>query len=148
MILYIGDEILMSTGISCHFGDLLQVSKKSLWSLILYIFSWFLYMYIARGKGRQPPPPRGQRFDVKRNVLSLHSFVASFKKNLFKFWFLYILFSWFNTCILPRGRDRQPPDSPQGTKVWLQQKGLITLPIVANFKKSLWSLILYIFFMI
>ena len=25
-----GDEILMSTGTSCHFGHLLQVSKKSL----------------------------------------------------------------------------------------------------------------------
>ena len=30
----LGDEILISTGTSCHFGHLLQVSKKSLWSLI------------------------------------------------------------------------------------------------------------------
>ena len=35
-------------------------------------------MYIAAGKGQTPP--RGQSFDVNRNVLSLHSFVASFKK--------------------------------------------------------------------
>ena len=34
---------------------LLQVSKKYLWSLILYIFCLFLYMYISPGKGRQPP---------------------------------------------------------------------------------------------
>ena len=37
-----------------------------------------LYMYIAPGQGQKDP--RGQSFDVNRNVLSLHSFVASFKK--------------------------------------------------------------------
>ena len=36
-----------------------------------------LYMYIAPGQGQIAP--RGQSFDVNRNVLSLHSFVASFK---------------------------------------------------------------------
>ena len=37
-----------------------------------------LYMYIAPGQGQTTP--RGQSFDVNRNVLSLHSFVASLKK--------------------------------------------------------------------
>ena len=32
------DKILMSTETSCHFGHLIQVSKKPLCSLILYIF--------------------------------------------------------------------------------------------------------------
>ena len=41
-----------------------------------------LYMYIATGQGQTAP--RGQSFDVNRNVLSLHSFVASFKTNVFK----------------------------------------------------------------
>ena len=36
-----GDKMLMSTERPYHFIHLLQVSKKSLWSLILYIFSWF-----------------------------------------------------------------------------------------------------------
>ena len=31
----LGDDIFMSTGTSCHFGYLLQVKKKSLWSLTL-----------------------------------------------------------------------------------------------------------------
>ena len=35
-----------------------------------------LYMYIA--PGQRQTAPRGQSFDVNRNVLSLHSFVASF----------------------------------------------------------------------
>ena len=123
-----GGKILISTETSCHFGHLLQVSKKSLWSLTLYNFFhdfihvyspgagddnplgkkfrcqqehlvtsvicckfqknlfevWFytivfmiLYMYIAPGQGQTAR--RGQSFDVNRNVLSLHSFVASFK---------------------------------------------------------------------
>ena len=40
-----GDRILMSTEISCHFGHLLKVSKKSL-SLNLYtIFYDFIHVY-------------------------------------------------------------------------------------------------------
>ena len=34
-------------------------------------------MYIAQGQGQTAH--RGQKFDVNRNVLSFHSFVASFK---------------------------------------------------------------------
>ena len=39
-------------------------------------------MYIAPGQGQTAP--REQRFDVNRNVLSLNSLVASFKKNVFE----------------------------------------------------------------
>ena len=139
-----GDKILMSTETSCHFSHLLQVSKKSLWSLILYNFFhdfihvytcspgagadnpygtkflcqqehlvtlvicckflkknlfevWFyaiffmiLYMYIAPGQGQTAP--RGQSFNVNRNVLSFHSFDASFQKNAFEIWFYTICF--------------------------------------------------------
>ena len=46
----------MSTGTSCHFGHLLQVSKKI---SLKYDFKQFffhdLYMYIAPGQGGQPP---------------------------------------------------------------------------------------------
>ena len=37
-----------------------------------------LYMYIA--PGQEQTAPMEQRFDVDRNVLTLHSFVASFKE--------------------------------------------------------------------
>ena len=67
----------MSTGTFCHFGHLLQVSKKIfLKSEFIQFFFMILYMYIAPGQGQTAP--RGQSFDVNRNVLSLHSFVASF----------------------------------------------------------------------
>ena len=48
-----GDKILMLTETSCHFGHLLQVSKKSLWSLILYIFFHdFIHVYYIKPRGR------------------------------------------------------------------------------------------------
>ena len=84
-----GDKILMTTEISCHFAHLLQVSKKSLWSLILYIFFHdFIHLYSPR---QGQTAPRRQSFDVNRTVLSLHSFVASLKNDVFEVWF-YTLF--------------------------------------------------------
>ena len=46
-----------------------------------------LYMYIVLGQGQTAP--RGQSFDVNRNVLSLHLFVASFKKMSLKSDFIH-----------------------------------------------------------
>ena len=69
----------MSTGTSCHFGHLLQVVKKiSLKSDFMQFFFVILYLFIAPGQGQTAP--RGQSFNVNRNVLSFHSFDASFKK--------------------------------------------------------------------
>ena len=45
----------MSTETSCHFGHLLQFSKKYLRSLILYNFFMILYMY-SPGAGADSPP--------------------------------------------------------------------------------------------
>ena len=39
-----------------------------------------LYMYIHVAPGQGQTAPRGQSFNVNRNVLSFHSFDASFKK--------------------------------------------------------------------
>ena len=148
-------------------------------------------MYIAPGQGLTAP--WGRNVNVNTNILSLQSFVTSFKNiskfgvlifyNFYdfihvyspragadspqrtKFWCQqkYLItsficckfqkmslkpdfiqsFIWFNTGIQPWGRGRQP----QGTKFWCQQKGLITIPhLLQVSKKSLWSLILYIFF--
>ena len=129
------DRILMSTETSCHFGHL------PLWSLILYNFFMILYMYIAPGQGLTTP--WGWNFDVNRNILSLRSFVASFKKISLKSDFIHCFFHDFIHVYSPRaGTDR-----PQGTKFWCQQKCLVTSFICCKFKrKCLWSLILYNFF--
>ena len=50
----------------------------SLKSDFIHFFFMTFYMYIAPGQGQTAP--RGQSVDVNRNVLSLHSFVASFKQ--------------------------------------------------------------------
>ena len=41
----------------------------------------YLYIHVAPGQGLTTP--RGRNVYVNRNILSLWSFVASFKKNLF-----------------------------------------------------------------
>ena len=43
-----------------------------------------LYMYIHVAPGQGLTTPRGRNFYVNRNILSLWSFVASCKKNLFE----------------------------------------------------------------
>ena len=133
----------MSTGTSCHFGHLLQVSKTSLWSLTLYNFFMILYMYIAPGQGQTEPGE--QSFDVNRIVLSLHSFVPSFKNMSLKSDFIQFLFHDLIHIYSPGAGA----DSPQGTKFWCQQEGLITLPICCKFQRNLFEVWFYIiFFMI
>ena len=91
-----------------------------------------LYMYIAPGQGEAAP--RGQSFDVNRNILSLHSFVASFKKMSLKSDFIQFFHYLIHVYSPGAGTD-----SPQGTKFSCQQKGLITLPICCKFQKNLFE---------
>ena len=102
-----------------------------------------LYMYKAPANS-----PRGQSFDVNKNVSSLHSFVASFLKISSKSDFIQ-LFNIFNTCLLPQERGRQPPPLPKGKKFWCQQKRLVTLFICYKLQNSAFEVWFYImFFMI
>ena len=86
MKFWIQQEHLVTLVICCKF-------QKNLFEVWFYtIFFMILYMYIAPGQGQTAP--RGQSFDVNRNVLSLHSFVTSLKKMSLKFDFIQF-FSWF-----------------------------------------------------
>ena len=78
----------MSTEMSCHFIQLLQVTKKqSLKSdFIQFIFMTY-FMYLASGQGQTTP--RGQNFDVNRKALSLYPFVAGFKEISLKSYFIH-----------------------------------------------------------
>ena len=114
---------------------MLQVSKKIfLKPDFNYFFFFFFFMiflmYIACSMGRQPPGE--ESFDVNRNVLSLHSFVASFKKCL---WSL-ILYNFFHDLIHVYSPGAEV-DSPQGTKFWCQQKCLVTSFICCKFQTNL-----------
>ena len=68
-----------------------------------------LYMYIAPGQGQTAP--RGQRFDVNRIVLSLQSFVESFKNISLKSDFIQFFHDLIHVYSPGAGAD-----SPQGTK--------------------------------
>ena len=65
-----------------------------------------LYMYIALGQGLTAS--WGQDFDVNRNILSLPSFVASFKKISLKFDFIQFFFHDL-IHVYSLGQGRQPP---------------------------------------
>ena len=83
-------EGLITLVICCKF-------KKNLFEVWFYTFFFMiLYMYVVPGQGQTAP--RGQSFDVNRNVLSLHSFIASLKKSLWSL-ILHNFFSWFNNLI-------------------------------------------------
>ena len=84
-------EHLVTLVICCKF-----LKKISLKSDFMQTFFMILYMYIAPGQGQTAP--RGQSFNVNRNVLSFHSFDASFKKMPLKSDFIQFVL-WFNTCI-------------------------------------------------
>ena len=186
-----GDKILMSTDTLCHLGHLLQVSKKSLWSLILYnFFLDFTHVYSA---GAGADSPLKLTFWCQQEHLVTSVTCCKFQKHLFKVWF-YTFFSWFYTCIPPWQGQTGPrgqrfdvnrnvlslyslqvsktclwsliyyncfhdlihvyslgtgADGPLGTKFWCQLKGLITLPICCKFQGNLFEVWFYtILFMI
>ena len=65
------------------------------------------YMYIVPGEGQTAP--KGHSFDVNRNVLSFHSFVASFKTMSLKSDFIQLFHDLLHVyspragCIQPQG---------------------------------------------
>ena len=130
----------MSTERPYHFDHLLQVLKKSLWSLILYIFLMFSCMYIA--PGQEQTTSWWQSFDVNRKPRSLWPFVASFKM-ISWILILYTILNYFIHVYSPGARQ---------TNLWgqnfdLNRKLLPLQPLVESLKKSLFEfLILHTFF--
>ena len=176
---------------SCHFIYLLQVSKQSLWSFILYnFFHAFIHVYSPKAGADNP---FGRKFLCQQEHLVTLIICCKLKKNLFEVWF-YTIFFMILYIYIAWGRGRQPPkdkvlmstemsghfihllqvskkmsfksdfiqfffhdlihvyspwagaDSPQGTKFWCQQKGLIILPICGKFQRNLFEVWFYTFF--
>ena len=88
-------------------------------------------MYIAPGQGQTAP--RGQSFNVNRNVLSFHSFDASFKKMPLKSDFIQFI------DLIHVYSPGAGANSPQGTNFGCQQKGIIALPICCKFQRNLFE---------
>ena len=96
MILYMYIHVAPGQGLTTPRGRNFYVNRNilSLWSFVasckknlfesdcMQFFHDFIHVYVAPGQGQTAP--RGQSFNVNRNVLSFHSFDASFKKNAFE----------------------------------------------------------------
>ena len=139
----LGTNFFISTGTSCHFGHLFASLKKILGNLTFIHFFFFHDFIHVYSPGEWIDSPRGQSFDINRNVLSLHSFVASLNKNAFEDWFYTFFFHDLIHVYSPGAGT----ESPHGTKVWCQQKGLTTLiPICCKFQRNLFEVWFYAFF--
>ena len=127
-------EQLVTSVICCKF------KKKSLWSLILHNFFYdFIHVY---SPGAGADSPQATKFWCQQKCLVTSFICRKFKKNAFEVWFYTIFFMIEYMYIAPG----QGADSPQGTKVWCQQKGLITLPICCKFQRNLFEAWFYTIF--
>ena len=77
-----GTKVFMSTGTSCHVGNLLQVSKKSLCGLILFIFFHDLIHVYRPGAGADIP--QGTKFRCQQKGIITLSICCKFQRNLFE----------------------------------------------------------------
>ena len=131
----------MSTGRPHHYGYLLQVYKESLQPLTLYTSFHDLINVFSRRSGADNP--RGQNFDVNRNLLSLQSFATSFKKFSLKSDFFMILYMYIHVA------PGQVLTTPRGRNFYVNRNILSLKSFVANCKKNLFEVWFYaIFFMI
>ena len=125
----------MSTGKPNHYDHLLHVKKESLQTLTLYTSFHDLINVYSRKSGADNP--RGQNFDVSRNLLSLQSFATSLKKISLKSEF--IDFIHFFHDFIHLYSPRAGADNPLGTKFLYQQDHLVTLVIFAYLKKNIFE---------
>ena len=84
--------------------------------------------------------PRGQTFDVNRNLLSRRSFAISWKKISLKSNFIHLFYDFIHVYSPREGL------TTFGAKFWCQQEHLVTLVICCKFKKISLKSILYNFF--
>ena len=129
-------EGLITMVICCKF-------EKNLFSLLTLYTSFhdLINVYSHRSGADNP---RGQNFDVNRNLLSLRSFATSLKKNFLKSDFIQFFHDFIHAYSSGAGAD-----NPLGTKFWCQQEHLVTLVICYKFEKNLFEVWFYtIFFMI
>ena len=126
-----GDKILMSTNLLSLQSFATSFKKISLKSDFIQFFFMILYMYIHVAPGQGLTTPTGRNFYVNRNILSLWSFVASSKKNLFEVWFYAIFFMILYMYIAPG----QGQTAPRGQSFNVNRNVLSFHSFDASFKK-------------
>ena len=115
-------EGLITMVICCKF------KKKSLQPLTLYT-SFHDLINVSHRSGANSP--RGQNFDVNRNLLSLQSFTTSFKKISLKSDFIQFFSIFLYMCItLGQGQT-----APMGQNFDVNRKALSLYPFIESFKE-------------
>ena len=122
----------MSTGRPHHYGHLLQVYKESLQPLTLYTSFHDLINVYSRRSGADNP--RGQNFDVNRNLLSLQSFATSFKKISLKSDFIHFFMILYMYIHVAPG---QGLTTPRGRNFYANRNILSLWSFVASFKNKI-----------
>ena len=123
-------EHFVTLVICCKF----QKNLSDVWFYTIF-FHDFIHVYSL---GARADSPQGTKFWCQQKYLVI-SFICC---NLSEVWFC-TFYWWFNTCILPRGRGRQPPGDK---KFDVNTKALSIYPFVASFKEiSLKSDFIYFF---
>ena len=130
----------MSIGTSCHFGHLLQVSKKSLWSLIL--FNFFHDFTHAYSPGAGADSHQGTKFWFHQKCLVTSLICCKFKKNSLKSDFIQLFYDFIHVYSPGAGQD-----SPQGTKFWFHQKCLVTYQLSRSLVFWFWRRRLFLRFL-
>ena len=130
-------KCLITSFICCKF------QKISLKSDFIHFFLWF-YTHVYSPKAGADNP-LGMKFLCQQEHLVTLVICCKFLKKSLWSLILYNFFHDFRHVYTPRAGA----DSPQGTKFWHQQKGLITLLICCKFQRNLFEVWFYtIFFMI
>ena len=127
----------MSTGRPHHYGHLLQVYKESLQPLTLYTSFHDLINVHVYSRRSGADNPRGQNFDVNRNLLSLQSFATSFKKISLKSDFIQFFFMIL--CMYIHVAPGQGLTTPRGRNFYVNRNILTLWSFVASFKKNLFE---------
>ena len=104
--------------------------KKSLWTLTLCnFFHDFIHVYSPKAGADSP---QGTKFWCQQKCLVTSFICWKFQQNVFEVQFYTIFFHDLIHVFSPGAGAH----SPQGTKFWCQQEGLITLPICCKFQRN------------
>ena len=128
-----------------HFDHFLQVSKWSLWILILYtFFNYFIHVY---SPGARADKPLGSKFWCQQKALTTSTICCKFKRNLFEFWFYTHFLMFFHMYIAPgQGQTTlcgQGQTNPWGQNFDVIRKILSLCPFVASSKENIFEVWFY-----
>ena len=127
-------EHLVTSVICCKF-------QKNLFE-VWFNTCFFIILYMYRVPGQGADSPKGTKCLCQQKCLVTSFICCKFQKMSLKSYFIKKTKTWLIHAYSPWAGV----DSPQGIKVWCQQKDLITLPICCKFQRNLFEVWFYTIF--